>query len=172
MFLSCYRGADYLTQRPDWDGKTLIVSGTSQGGYQTLVTAGLHPKVTAAMALVPAGCDHTGLLAERAPGWPNWNLNTGRTDAREALEASRYYDAVNFAARIRCPLLVGVGLIDETCPPAGVIAAFNQTHGPRELVVLPRSNHHGDGNAQAAYYARSAAWRTAIRQGKSPGVQP
>ena len=53
MYLSCYQAAQYLTQRPDWDGKTLVVSGTSQGGQQSLMLAGLHPKITAALALVP-----------------------------------------------------------------------------------------------------------------------
>jgi cephalosporin-C deacetylase len=44
MYLSCYRAADYLAHRPDWDGRTLVVTGTSQGGMQAIVTAGLHPK--------------------------------------------------------------------------------------------------------------------------------
>ncbi len=70
MFLGCYRAADYLAQRPDWDGRTLVVTGTSQGGLQSLVTAAIYPKITALMANVPAGCDMTGLLANRAPGWP------------------------------------------------------------------------------------------------------
>ena len=47
MYLSAYRAADYLTQRPDWNGKDLVVCGTSQGGLQTIMMAGLHPKVTA-----------------------------------------------------------------------------------------------------------------------------
>ncbi len=60
MFLSCRRAVDYLTQREDWDGKSLVVHGGSQGGYQAIVTAGIHPAVTAMAANVPAGCDHTG----------------------------------------------------------------------------------------------------------------
>ena len=42
---------------PDWDGKTLVVMGTSMGGQQSLCTAGLHPKVTAMLINVPAGAD-------------------------------------------------------------------------------------------------------------------
>jgi cephalosporin-C deacetylase len=41
MFLSCYRAADYLSKRPDWNGKVFLVSGGSQGGLQTFVTAAL-----------------------------------------------------------------------------------------------------------------------------------
>src|SRR5688500_10468670 len=41
MYLSCVRAAEYLKSRPDWDGKTLVVMGTSQGGQQALAAAGL-----------------------------------------------------------------------------------------------------------------------------------
>ncbi len=37
MYLSCYRAAEYLSQRDDWDGKTLVVMGTSQGGLQSII---------------------------------------------------------------------------------------------------------------------------------------
>ena len=55
MYLSCVRAADYLAERPDWDGRVMVVTGTSQGGQQTLITAGLHPKITALMANVRGG---------------------------------------------------------------------------------------------------------------------
>lgn len=69
MYLSCYRAADYLASRDDWDG-TLVVMGTSQGGLQALMTAGLHPKITGAIANVSAGCDYLGEEAGRKSGWP------------------------------------------------------------------------------------------------------
>ena len=46
MYLSCYRAVEYLKTRPDWNGKTLVVMGDSQGGQQTLMIAGLHPKTS------------------------------------------------------------------------------------------------------------------------------
>jgi len=51
MYLSCVRALEYLKSRPDWDGKKLVVMGTSQGGQQTLVLAGLQPDagITAAL---------------------------------------------------------------------------------------------------------------------------
>lgn len=145
MFLSCYRAVDYLTGREDWNRKTLVVHGGSQGGYQSIVTAGMHPAVTAFAANVPAGCDHTGTKAARAPGWPNWVSRTWQgKDAARLLETGRYFDAMNFAPRIRCPGLVGLGLIDTTCPPEGILATVNQLKGPKKVVIMPRSNHGGD----------------------------
>ncbi|HWH71317.1 MAG TPA: acetylxylan esterase, partial [Candidatus Sulfotelmatobacter sp.] len=171
MYLSCYRAAQYLAERPDWDGKTLVVAGTSQGGQQTLMTAGLHPRITAALACVPAGCDMTGPQVGRSPGWPAWFYKTEGKDPAKVIEASRYYDDVNFASRITCPVLVGIGLVDETCPPAGILAAINQTKGPKEILLLPRSDHQGKNNTQAAYYERFNAWLNALQQGKPAPVK-
>jgi cephalosporin-C deacetylase-like acetyl esterase len=154
MYLSCYRAADYLAGRKDWDGKTLVVMGTSQGGLQAIMIAGLHPKVTAMLANVPAGCDQTGPQVGRQPGWPMWPYQTKGKDAAKVVETSKYYDVVNFARRVRCPALIAVGLIDTVCPPHGVIAAFNLLRGPKELLVMERSDHQGQNNTQALFYER------------------
>jgi cephalosporin-C deacetylase-like acetyl esterase len=171
MYLSCYRAAEYLTTRKDWDSGTLVVMGTSQGGQQTLMTAGFHPKITAALANVPAGCDLTGPIIDRSPGWPAWYYKTEGKDPAKVVEASRYYDVVNFASRIKCPVLVGVGLIDETCPPAGILAAMNQIKGPKEVVLLPGSDHQGKNNTHKPFYDRSAVWMDALVKGQGAPVR-
>jgi len=172
MYLGDYRAAQYLAERPDWDGRTLVVMGGSQGGQQTLVTAGLHPKITAALAEVPAGCDMLGPDVGRTPGWPMWYWQTNGKDPQKVHEASRYFDAVNFASHIRCPILVGAGLIDETCPPAGVAAAVNQIRAPKELIFFPVGGHQDENRSHAAYTQRCwSDWLPALRQGKPAPVQ-
>ncbi len=172
MYLSCYRAAEYLTRRPDWDGRTLVVMGGSQGGLQTLVTAGLHPKITAALAEVPAGCDMLGPDVGRAPGWPMWYWDTGNKDPKKVREASRYFDVVNFTSRIHCPVLVGAGLIDETCPPAGVMAAVNRISAPKEIILLPHGEHQDRNGSHGAYTQRCwGVWLPALREGKPAPVE-
>ncbi len=158
MYLACYRAVEYLSERPDWDGRTLVVTGTSQGGLQSLVAAALNDKVTGLMALVPAGCDDTGDLVGRSPGWPYWTANAGNHGLEKVRETSRYFDGVNFAARVKCPALIGLGLIDTTSPASGVFAAINQLQGPKEVVVMPEANHHGDNHTHLAYIQRAAVW--------------
>ena len=165
MFLACSRAVDYLSERTDWDGKTLVVTGTSQGGLQAFVAAGLNRKVTAVLALVPAGCDNTGSLAGRKSGWPYWVANGLDHDKQKLLDTSRYFDGVNFAARMKCPALVGLGLIDTTATPSGIFAAINQMQGLKEVVVMPDSDHHGENNTQAPFIQRDAAWRNAMLEG-------
>jgi len=162
MFLSCYRACDYLVARPEWNKKTLLVQGGSQGGYQTLMIAGFHPAVTAYAANVPAGCDHTGKAAHRAPGWPNWASRVWQTTTRapdapkkdyaKMLETSRYFDCMNFATRIKAPGLIGMGLVDSTCPPEGVYATINQIKAEKKVIIMPRSGHGADGPGHGAYY--------------------
>jgi len=172
MYLSCYRAAEYLSQRDDWDGKALVVIGASQGGQQALMTAALHPKITAALANVPAGCDMLGPDAGRRGGFPQWYEQIHGKDPKKVHEASRYYDIVNFAPRIRRPVLIGIGLIDETCPPAGIFAAVNQITAPKEVILMPKSGHQNVENSQAPFDERCwKAWLPALRDQKSAPVE-
>ena len=175
MYLGCYRAVEFLSHRPDWDGKTIVVMGTSQGGQQALVTAALNPKITAMLANVPAGCDTTGPWAGRAAGFPYWSAHAkwrGKPDAdKRVMETSRYYDTANLAARIKCPALVALGLIDETCPPSGVFSAFNQMQGPKEAVVMVNSDHQGHNHSQKQWGERSDAWLKALLAGQKVPVK-
>ena len=173
MYLSCYRAVEYLKTRPDWDGKTLVVMGDSQGGQQTLMTAGLHPEnITAVLALVPSGCDTLGPEVGHAPDFTRWYFRTeGGKDPQKVREASRYYDTANFASLIKCPALVGVGLRDEVCPPAGVFAAVNQITSPKELIILSKSGHQNENGSQAPYDKRRwDAWLPALCKGQPAPV--
>jgi cephalosporin-C deacetylase-like acetyl esterase len=172
MYLSCFRGAQYLVERPDWNGRTLVVTGGSQGGLQSIVTAALHPKITAVLACVPAGCDLNGPQANRLPGWPMWYWHTKGKDEVRVRDAASYYDVVNFASRVKCPVLVGAGLIDTTCPAPGVFAACNQFQGPKEVVVLPFGEHGEKKGSHGPYYTRFNAWKADLVKGAPAPVAP
>jgi cephalosporin-C deacetylase-like acetyl esterase len=105
--------------------------------------------------------------AGRAPGWPMWVFNTQGKDPQKVREAARYFDVANFASRITCPVLIGCGLIDETCPPEGILAAANQIRGRKEVVLLPQGPHQNENNSHAPYDKRCwQDWLPALRQGK------
>ena len=135
MFLRLIRAIDFLTAQPEWDGKTVIVYGSSQGGFQALAAAGLDARVTFICAGVPAGCDHTGRVVNRISGWPKLVPLNAQGEADPAvLQASRYVDCVNFAARAKCKgAAVTVGFIDTTCPPTSVYAAYNALPVPKAM---------------------------------------
>ena len=102
MFLRVLRALDYVKTLPEYDGQTLIVSGSSQGGAQTLVAAGLDPDVKLIWAGVPAMCDHGGILAGRESGWPKLiQLKNGKPVNPDIVRTAGYYDCAFFARRIK-----------------------------------------------------------------------
>ena len=133
MLLRLIRAIDVLTAQPEWDQRTVVLFGVSQGGFQAIAAAGLDPRVTFFAAGVPAGCDHTGHLAPSGPrisGWPKLavtGLGVSSSEEEQACinEASQYYDCVSFAQRAHAPAQFSVGFIDTACPPTSVFAAFN-----------------------------------------------
>jgi cephalosporin-C deacetylase-like acetyl esterase len=167
MLLGDVRAADYLASRDDWDGKVMVVTGTSQGGMQSIATAALDPHITALSVLVPAGCDTLATKADRAFGWPYWQSHADHdnhgNDAAKIMNTSRYFDPVNFAPRVKVPALVGFGLLDTTAPPSSVLAMANQLGGKKELVILPTSEHQDHLGTQAAYSKRANQWFRMLR---------
>ena len=144
MMLRLVRAIDVLTAQPEWDGQHVIVFGASQGGYQAIAAAGLDARVTFFAAGVPAGCDHSGMLANRIAGWPKIvPVVDGKPDL-SVLEAYRYIDCMNFATRTKAAgCFFTVGFIDSTCPPTSVYAAYNQLTIPKEIYNdIPSGHSH------------------------------
>jgi cephalosporin-C deacetylase len=169
MYSACVQSLHYLKSRPDWDGKTIVLTGQSQGGQQALALAGLCPdEVTATITLVPAACDMLAPGMGRAAGFPVWwNQTWGGRDAEKVHETSRYFDPVNFAMRIKCPVLIAYGLHDDLAPPSSVLAAINQIKSPKEILCLPLSGHMGENNTQQPFYNRMyGAWLPALAHGE------
>ncbi len=90
MYLRDSRAIDYLATRTDWDGKTLVILGTSQGGQQGLVTAGLNPdRITALLVNEPSGGDTNGELHGRRAAYPNWPADRSEGDAGGFVTSTR-----------------------------------------------------------------------------------
>jgi cephalosporin-C deacetylase-like acetyl esterase len=156
MYLRDARAIDYIRTRPDWDRKTIVLMGTSMGGQQSLVTAGLRPDVTAVLVNEPSGADTNGDLHGRRAGYPNWPSNDPKI-----METALYFDPVNFASRIKAPVVAAIGFIDTTSPPAGVWTAVNQTQGRKEVISMIESDHNNrTPEKQQAWESR---WRELLR---------
>jgi cephalosporin-C deacetylase-like acetyl esterase len=137
MYLRDSRAIDYIASRPDWDGKNIVVMGTSMGGHQSLVAAGLNPRITAVIVNEPAGADSNGDLHGRKAGYPNWDSGNPKV-----METALYFDTVNFASRIKAPVVAAMGFIDIVVPPVGVWIAIDQIPGAKEAIPMVESNHN------------------------------
>ena len=151
VIVGCVRAVDYIASLPEWDGKTIGVTGSSQGGFLSYATAALDQRVTFVAAVHPALCDHTASLQGVACGWPHyfyWRSAEGRSQgenkgkgAERQIETSRYYDGVNFARRIKCPTWVSFGYNDDVVPPTTAYATYNTLTCPKTLSVYQQTAH-------------------------------
>ena len=140
VYIACVRALDYLTSLPEWDGRNVFVQGGSQGGALSLITAGLDSRVTACVANHPALSDMAGYLDDRAGGYPHFNrLNNMLTP--EKVETMAYYDVVNFARRITCPVFLTWGYNDNVCPPTTSYIVWNLITAPKESLITPINEH-------------------------------
>lgn len=140
VYLGCVRSVDFIFTLPQFNGKDIAVSGGSQGGALSLITAGLDPRIKYLAALYPALCDLTGYLHGRAGGWPALFLDDF-TNKPEKIKTAAYFDAVNFARFIKVPGFYSWGYNDNVCPPTSTFAAYNEINAPKELVLFQDTRH-------------------------------
>jgi len=139
VYVGCVRAVDFIFTLPEFNGTDIAVTGGSQGGALTIVTAGLDNRIKYAAGLYPALCDHTGYLNKRAGGWPHYFRNSEPKPGE--VETLGYYDVVNFARRIKVPGYYTWGFNDITCPPTSMYSAYNVITAPKELHLYQETGH-------------------------------
>ena len=141
VYVACVRAIDYLCSLPDWDGKNVFVQGGSQGGALSLITAGLDSRVTACVANHPALSDMAGYAeAGRTGGYPHFNRGNQMLTP-EKVQTLQYYDVVNFARNIKCPVYMTWGYNDNVCPPTTSYIVWNLITAPKDPLITPVNEH-------------------------------
>lgn len=140
VFVEAVRSVDLIASLPQFDGKTIGVTGSSQGGALSMVTAALDKRITFYAAIHPAMCNHRGHLNQVAGGWPHY-FYYFPNPTKERIETADYYDVVNFARRITVPGWFSWGYNDDVCPPTSTYAAYNAVSAPKELYPYLETGH-------------------------------
>jgi len=142
-FMDCIRAVDFLVSRDEVDPERIAVMGGSQGGGLSLATAALDHRIRLCAPDIPFLADFVDYF--KLTKWPemdNWvDAQETRTWAR-TLETLSYFDTMNLAPWIECPVFLGVGLQDPICPARTVFAAFRRVPGAKEYRVYPFAEHH------------------------------
>lgn len=144
------RAVDYISSLSEWDGKTIGVTGASQGGFLSLAVAALDKRITFLAAVHDAMCDYEAELHGVAGGWPHYFYQNGKATAAEKqdvvtqarLEGARYYDGVNFARRITVPGWYSFGYNDEVVPPTSAYGLYNTIKAPKTLSIYQMTGHY------------------------------
>src|SRR5574344_1450284 len=135
------RAVDYIASLPEWNGESIGVTGSSQGGFLSLAVAALDKRITFMAAVHDAMCDYESELQGTAGGWPHyfyWDKNPSKA----RIEGARYYDGVNFARKVTCPCWFSFGYNDEVVPPTSSYGTYNIVTAPKTLSVYQLTGHY------------------------------
>jgi cephalosporin-C deacetylase len=146
VFTDAVRVIDAARSNPMIDAQRIAVTGGSQGGGITLAVSGLEPGVAAVMPDVPFLC-HYRRATEITDSAPYSEIahycKIHRDKIETVFNTLSYFDCMNFAVRAKAPALFSTGLMDMTCPPSTVFAAYNHYAGPKEIKVWSYNDHEG-----------------------------
>ena len=130
------------------DADRVGATGWSQGGALTLACASLVPQIKRAAPVYPFLSDYQRV----------WEMDLIKQAYKEIPEFFRkhdplhenidtwwerlgYIDIQHLAPRIKADVLMGVGLMDECCPPSSQFAAYNKITSSKSLKVYPDFGH-------------------------------
>ncbi len=138
-YMDCIRAIDFIYSRSDdglnIDTSRIAVTGGSQGGALALVTAALDHRVKACITDNPIYCDINNLVEisgrKNPVEWPvnkykDYLQHSPGLTMKNILRTMDYFDPQNFTPLIKCPVLLGLGLLDIMAPPSTIFAAYNK----------------------------------------------
>ena len=144
-YLDCVRALDFLYSRKEVDPKRIAVAGGSQGGGLSLSTAALDSRISLCAPHIPFLTNWD--LYFKTSHWPEMDKWIETKESRtwqSTLKTMSYFDTMNMAPWIKCPLFMGVGLQDSICPPVTCFAVYNRVKGKKEYLVYPLAKHSVD----------------------------
>jgi cephalosporin-C deacetylase len=153
VFTDAVLAVDAVLTIPGLDPTRVAVAGGSQGGGIAIAVASLRSDLRAVLSDVPFLSDfrRASEIATDAPYSELTKYLSVHPDHIErAFATLAYFDAAVLGARASAPALFSVALMDETCPPSTVYAAFHAYGGPKELRVWPFNDHEGGHSFQEA----------------------
>lgn len=152
VYLGCRRWLDLLTQLPEYDGENLFLQGGSQGGALAITTSALDPRVKGCCANHPALSDMTGYLGDKCGGYPHHFRKDASLATAENVKTLEYYDVVNFAKRLKCPVRMTWGYNDNVCPPTTSYEVYNLITAPKEALITPVNEHWTTVDTERGHY--------------------
>ncbi|NLP44410.1 MAG: acetylxylan esterase [Peptococcaceae bacterium] len=151
VYLDCVQQIEALARRPEVSADKIGLFGNSQGAALAIISAGLltkfsplFPQLTAKVAIVNAAIpflsDIEKAYREHSDGpwteldWYFRMFDPFHKQEDKVFEILSYFDAMNFAPWVSCPVLMAVALKDTTCPPATAYALYNHLAGPKRII--------------------------------------
>jgi cephalosporin-C deacetylase len=122
--------------------RTVLYGASFAGGLAVMAEAIMQVADFLVVAVPSLGwAEGRRLFVEEGSGQEvNRYLEAHPEREEDVMVVLSYFDPMNFAADVRCPALVGLGLEDKVVPAPTVYAIANHLGGPYQVVRLPVSH--------------------------------
>ncbi len=143
----------------------LILEGHSFAGANALMSEAVMQVADLLVIGVPTfgWAEGRRLLVQKGSGSEiNHFLDLNPDMEYDMMGMLRYFDSINFAAFIKCPTLLGVGVVDEVVPAPTVYAISNHMKCPLRIMEFPVS--HSDAPEKALWRHFDAEWLALAQQ--------
>lgn len=111
-YMDVIRAIDFVTSREESDLKNIFMQGTGRSGAFVLAACALDNRAAAVSVYAPA------------------------LSGKKLYNTSGPYDIKNLTEEIECPVLMGVGLENEICPPYLNFEMYNPIRSPKEYYIF------------------------------------
>ena len=151
-YMDCVRGVAFLCSRPEVDATRVAMVGSQPGRRPDAGHVVAGPAAAATVSEQPFLCNYP--ISSRLTSNPYSELHP---DERQgALATLEYFDPLNLADAVECPILVNIGALDDTCPCKTIMPVFERIPSEKAVVVYPNLGHGPctDFNLQAIDWLR------------------
>lgn len=147
VYVDCLKAIDFACTLDCIDETRIIIEGGSQGGALGMAVCSLDQRPYAMMVDVPSNSN----IEKRVEG-ANGSFSAvtdylkrfpDRVD--RVFETLSYFDTMNMAERIQCPVLASVALKDNVCPAKMYFASYNRIQSKKDIKIYPFNGHEGGG---------------------------
>lgn len=157
VIMDCIRAVDFISSRPELDENNILVSGGSMGGFLAIATAALDHRIKLCSVQNPIMSDIRNLDGE--VDWPvedtkQYIKTQPGLTFNKVLNNLDYFDTKNFAVRLKCNILLGMGLLDHLVPPGNAFTVYNNMQTKKHLIVFKDLGHE----VGAEYVAYEGRW--------------
>lgn len=148
VYVDCIRALDFAAGCPEVDDRRIVVRGTSQGGALGMAVCALDDRPALGIVNVPSNSNMEERIIGNSGSFSAVNeyLKHFPDNADQVLKTLSYFDTMNMADQIRCPVFASVALGDQVCPARCYYASYNRISGPKQITVYPFNGHDGAGN--------------------------
>ncbi|MBW4890885.1 acetylxylan esterase [Mucilaginibacter sp. HMF5004] len=178
IMMDCVRLIDFICSQDYLDSKAIFTTGGSLGGYLSLATAGLDDRVTICSGDNPGYPDIRAMSSEVFPiNTMKYYAKDKGMDFEKCLKTWDYYCLKGFAQHIKCPVVMGIGLLDNFIAPAASMHAWNNIPSKdKKLFIFPNLAHEV-GPEQGIYvggwvYQKLKVYEKWIAFNKPEAMQP